>query len=1121
QMLAGARQTNKAANKAYTVALAKGNTALTDAVRQIPTAQIGKLQEALGATFIPVSNGILSKDYGGVESSGNFISVSVSITTGADGTKKPCDTPYFLGGAVGKWYEGTITIDGLSYANACIPEANIIAKTKEGFDANITFFQKLKAKYEKELHPLVKQLGALVTAKYNCVAGSTLNTQVASNTQGDSGTVPTTAAKKTLVRKDTLPVKTEFDGIVRYGTAADCKEGVEAKGMFQYPTGVDENTLGIIVDPEFNAKMKKERFTPDLPVTPIYDLIVEAVPTWGTCYTAEPEKFPTEPPKTLSFPVSIKLGNETLVGPGTLQYYGRKSDDGRFLYDWKLPGWKDGIAPAEKLEKLIEAVVKKDPSLKISVDIKHKDGTKELVSSDPIFGLCAPVWGTGRHSISYVRTGGSVYTVPKLTSASEQIRTEGFDVIDPYKTYRDTFSHAVDLRLYSVYSESSSWFERIEDLGKIETRPTLAMHNAIFEDAARSFTCKAEHYMVMTPDLDEKTGISSGGGSALFINPESGFPLVPLAMHEFSHAFAALNDEYPYPPPREGFRSVWTAFKNCSLAPDIDWVSGGIRYGDNNHEGCSSRHDFTSVEQKTFRPSENSLMRGYEGNDQDRLNVVSCGYVVAAIKGGKGPEYWKECMSLDTVKPTGTPPLHVGEASEDGGGTFIFVESFENGSLTGEVFEVADEEVGSDLGLYTDKLKNLKESIGKAIEVFKKKKSEAEKDKNKKGGELLQSDPNIDGPLYLLEKMAEELKTDWNGSLKDHAGLVYFFSHLDSLKNFNDTALSSVFQSAQDLKGFSYLYPPTPGKPLFVFIPGIGGEPGWRGAEELLSGESEKFNIVGYTYSPNGTGLAEELRSSFVKAGLDKPETVMATISMGNTILHEAILGDVVGKKTVFSNAHVFSVALLPGGTAKFFEYPNPPELLLQAIAPHGYRALEYMNPKNPVHADIATNMRSINAATKGIFYVNMRNDQHINMSSTRPLASLAYGDWGAYVANRDAVLGGMQGNSIKVFAPQKYVENNGKINYSPHINGFYAPELKTAIDSLLQKLNPPKPRSTITSQLAAVAASSGANTENKSDGSLEIFHSLLGGSTPDACISLTEALADAVMLQRGADFEA
>jgi hypothetical protein len=131
ELLAIERRKNQVANMTYVNALAKGGGAVTDAVRQIPTAQITKLTEALGATFMPVSKGVLSKNYGDVESAKNFISVSMSLTLGADGRKKPCDTPYFMGGAVGAWFEGTVTIDSVSYPHACIPEANIIKKKRK------------------------------------------------------------------------------------------------------------------------------------------------------------------------------------------------------------------------------------------------------------------------------------------------------------------------------------------------------------------------------------------------------------------------------------------------------------------------------------------------------------------------------------------------------------------------------------------------------------------------------------------------------------------------------------------------------------------------------------------------------------------------------------------------------------------------------------------------------------------------------------------------------------------------------------------------------------------------------------------------------------------------------
>jgi len=428
-----------------------------------------------------------------------------------------------------------------------------------------------------------------------------------------------------------------------------------------------------------------------------------------------------------------------------------------------------------------------------------------------------------------------------------------------------------------------------------------------------------------------------------------------------------------------------------------------------------------------------------------------------------------------------------------------------------------DTKVPPALGLYREKLSRLQNSIAAALAVFKQK-QDAWRRTPKKAGEMSVGNPTIDTPLYILRKMALEVETDGNGSLKDHAGLVKFFSHLKSLQSFRDATLSSISQFAGELLGFSYLYPPSPAKPLLIFIPGVGGEPGWRGATELLKGQAEKFNIIGYTYNPNDTQLADNLIASWSQTRLNTHETVIATISMGNTILHSAILK----QNALFSNSHIVSVALLPGGSAKFFEYPNPPEFFLSVVLPHGNNIAAYVNPKNQVHTAIAQNMRNIKDSTAGICYINIQNDEHINKSNTRPALSLAYGDWNGYIANRDKVFSGMKGSSIEVSAPQRYKNNDGTTSYAHHINGFYVPELKTIIDSLWRKIRvfKPVPQSSAPSQLAAVGAAFGIETSGGSGSSIETLQSLLGDSTFDECAYLKERLEDGMIIQ-GKDYNA
>jgi len=188
--LSNARQQNKDTHLTYTTLLKKG---VSNGTKEMALNQLTALKKSLGNAFVAVSQGALSTYHKSSESSNNFLKSSVSIKVGERGEKYPCETPRTFGGFAGAWVEGTIIIDGLSYENACVPEAHIIVKTKEGFAENIAFLQGERAKYEKLLAPLEKQLAALKTKNYNCTVSAAVPVQVAQTT----GSQP--------VRKSTMP----------------------------------------------------------------------------------------------------------------------------------------------------------------------------------------------------------------------------------------------------------------------------------------------------------------------------------------------------------------------------------------------------------------------------------------------------------------------------------------------------------------------------------------------------------------------------------------------------------------------------------------------------------------------------------------------------------------------------------------------------------------------------------------------------------------------------------------------------------------------------------------------------------------------------------------------------
>ncbi len=125
-----------------------------------------------------------------------------------------------------------------------------------------------------------------------------------------------------------------------------------------------------------------------------------------------------------------------------------------------------------------------------------------------------------------------------------------------------------------------------------------------------------------------------------------GYPDSDLLVHESGHVLNLGNlfDEYIDEEPQKSFFKPWFLGINCVTNPKKEYLYNGALYGDANFIGCSSESWKT---RPIYRPSEHSIMDKVES----RFNVISCGYILSAIKGGPVKSYFPECMTLDTIKP--------------------------------------------------------------------------------------------------------------------------------------------------------------------------------------------------------------------------------------------------------------------------------------------------------------------------------------------------------------------------------------------------------------------------------------------------------------------------------------
>ena len=149
-------------------------------------------------------------------------------------------------------------------------------------------------------------------------------------------------------------------------------------------------------------------------------------------------------------------------------------------------------------------------------------------------------------------------------------------------------------------------------------------------------------------------------------------------IHELAHLVGNLNDEYA---DASSTYSLPMKNTNCTTKGNKDEAykrkKDGLLYGSTDVAGCFYKEDDTY-----FRPSNNSIMNSCSGYvmeiegfppnycfenkevekmfEDSKFNVISCGYIIADIKGESptkenAEEYWPECCGLDTVGKDSVP----------------------------------------------------------------------------------------------------------------------------------------------------------------------------------------------------------------------------------------------------------------------------------------------------------------------------------------------------------------------------------------------------------------------------------------------------------------------------------
>ena len=277
----------------------------------------------------------------------------------------------------------------------------------------------------------------------------------------------------------------------------------------------------------------------------------------------------------------------------------------------------------EKMELLTESITQ-NRKIFIRLEKRQKRINKEITMT-----TCVPLYGAGPHSL--VMMYGSKSNVSALQSNEKRsivsiinkTLEEGFKRIDPFKSNLEYFSFYADLKKIDDYKINLAKEGASSLTGEEFDLPRIS-----------SCTSKEKYFL--------HTGKNVAGGGAYTL-PLSQWVILTnvqtpaVYLHEYGHAFCGLTDEYIRYFSVDSKKASPTA--NCVRNANTSFSANGIQYGAVAEAGCT----FPDL----YRPSSTSLMRE---PPIEKLNVISCGYCLAQIKGGEAQDHWQTCVNLDTIK---------------------------------------------------------------------------------------------------------------------------------------------------------------------------------------------------------------------------------------------------------------------------------------------------------------------------------------------------------------------------------------------------------------------------------------------------------------------------------------
>lgn len=305
---------------------------------------------------------------------------------------------------------------------------------------------------------------------------------------------------------------------------------------------------------------------------------------------------------------------------------------------------------------------------------------------------CVSLGGSGSRKIVFMRGGSnwdySGATVNYFIGQFNNVINYGFKSIDPYKSYSNQFSFYFDLVTYNSGGEINISNPTTGDsfirTGDGVTSASITINSSL--SSCSSSQADTYIYFENTDSIGDPAYAVVGAGLAVYnlsvadsldilgeLENASGMDaahaLATVIVHETSHAFAGLLDEYLNSNQAGDILQIGSSnprlltTENCDSNPSWGFRSpyDNHVYGSVTDTGCEFLLQNLKSGQKHpdnyYRPSSNSIMKsgdvfaGYEKVFLPEFNVISCGYIIAAIDGqalskANAALHWPECLAM-------------------------------------------------------------------------------------------------------------------------------------------------------------------------------------------------------------------------------------------------------------------------------------------------------------------------------------------------------------------------------------------------------------------------------------------------------------------------------------------